>query len=61
MKTTTNGMQDDKVNIFHLCKVRVLSDEKVHRSINLRKQDDYVFDIELESQVFLLWFSTKNS
>ena len=46
------GMRDDKFNVFHLNTVKKLSDEKVHKIVNLGKTFDFVYDIETESHDF---------
>ena len=51
MKTCIS-MRDGKFNIFHPCDFKNLSDEKVHKIINLGKRIDYVYDIETESHDF---------
>ena len=45
-------MRDDKFKVFHLNIIMKKSDEKVHKNINLGRQNDYVYDIETESHDF---------
>ena len=49
---TCIGIRDDKFNVFHLNTVNNISDKKVHKIINIGKQDDYVYDIETETHDF---------
>ena len=49
---TTIGKRDDRLNVFHLCNVKNLSDVKVHEIIYQGKQNDYVYDIATESHDF---------
>ena len=47
------GMRGDKFSIFHLCIVKISSDEIVHKNKNLGKIDDSVYDIEIETHDFI--------
>ena len=49
-------MRDDKFNVFNLVKVYKMSDEKVHKVVNLGRKSDYVYDLETESHDFNCWF-----
>ena len=49
---TCIGIRDDKFNVFHLNTVNNISDNKVHKIINIGKQDNYVYDIETETHDF---------
>ena len=46
------GIRDDKFNVFNLNTVNNMSDKKVHKIINIGKQNDYVYDIETETHDF---------
>ena len=39
-------------NVFHLNTVNKMSDEKVHKIVNLGKKNDFVYDIETETHDF---------
>ena len=49
---TCIGIRDDKFNVLHINTVKNLSDKKVHKIINIGKQNDYVYDIETETHDF---------
>ena len=49
---TCIGIRDDEFNVFRLNTVKEKSDEKVHKSIFLGKQNDYVCVIETETHDF---------
>ena len=49
---TCISMRDDKFNNFEMITVKNQSDEKVHKIKNLGKINDYVYDIETETQEF---------
>ena len=49
---TAIGMRDDKFNVFNLFKVNKMSDEKVHKIVNLGRKNDYVYDLQTESHDF---------
>ena len=48
MKTCI-GIRVEKFSVFHLNSLKETSDEKVHKIINIGKQNDYVYDIETET------------
>ena len=49
---TCIGIRDDKFNVFYLNTIKKLSDEKVHKIINLGKQNDYVYEKKTETHDF---------
>ena len=53
---TCIGIRDDKFTVFHLNTVNNLSDKKVHKIINIGKEDDYFYDIETETHDFTCGF-----
>ena len=44
-------MRDDKFNVLFLNTVMRMSDEKVHKIMNLRTRDEYDYDIKVASHV----------
>ena len=49
-------MREDKFNIFHLCEVEILMDEKVYKMKNLGRIHDYSYDIKTETHDFICGF-----
>ena len=49
---TCVSMRDDKFNIFEMITVKNQSGEKVHKIKNLGKENDNVYDIEIETHNF---------
>ena len=56
---TCISMRDDNFNSFHLCNFKKLSDEKVHKIVNLGKPNDYAYDMKRESHDFYCGFPLK--
>ena len=47
-------MRDEIFDVFHLKIIAKMSDQKVHKILNLGKQNDYLYDIETETHDFNL-------
>ena len=56
---TCIGITNDKINVFLSNNKKKLSDEKIHKIINLRKQNDYVYDKKTETHDFVCRFPLK--